>query len=159
MENIFFKNKSRLCFFEIIKMYTKKEDIYALIPQNMVQEALTDKNGTFTEDEVFAELQETIADEIHWRISPKVKVPFLSEIPAIIKRAALIFSCEAIFERRKVAPKDNPFFEKAEHLREKLDAIGSGKAPISVGLSKSKSSVVVISKPAKTTSSTGRLSQ
>ena len=88
-----------------------------------------------------------------------MKVPFLSEIPAIIKRAALIFSCEAIFERRKVAPKDNPFFEKAEHLREKLDAIGSGKAPISLGLSKSQSSVVVISKPAKATSSTGRLPQ
>lgn len=124
----------------------------------MLSEALSDKNGTLSENEILREIHSAVADDIHMRISPKVKVPFLTNIPPIVKRAAVIFACEAVFERRKVAPKDNPFCEKAEQLREKLDKIGEGKAPISAGLSKNAPSAVIISTPAKTVSSAGRLS-
>lgn len=140
--------------------YITRQDLLGEISQALLDEALQDtKNAKVSADDVWAELHDSIADDIHWRIEPRVKVPFFSEVPSIVKRSARIFALEAIFKRRKVAPKDNPYTEMAKELRERLNKIGTGEMPLSPVLEEtSNDQAIVISEPAKTKSSFGKLS-
>lgn len=137
--------------------YLTLDELSSVLAQSVVDEGLTDKTGNLTKAKVFTNIHSTVADDIHFRISPRVGVPFYTNVPAIVKRAALIFAAEIIFERRKVAPKDNPFTQKANEMRERLDKIGAGKSAISSDISELQESVIFISKPSKTTSTFGRL--
>ena len=140
--------------------YITRQELLGEISQSMLDEALKDtKNAKLSADDVWLELHNSVADDIHWRIEPRVKVPFFSEVPSSVKRSARIFALEAIFKRRKVSPKDNPYTAMANELRERLNKIGSGEMPLSPILEEtSNDQAIVISEPAKTTSSFGKLS-
>ena len=141
-------------------IYITRQELIGHISQAQLDEALQDtKNAKLSADDVWEQLHASIANDIHWRIEPRVKVPFYSNVPAIVKRAALVFACEAIFQRRKIAPKDNPFTPPADEMRKRLDAIGSGSAPLGSSVEETyNDGAIVISEPAKTKSSWGRLS-
>lgn len=125
----------------------------------MVSEALQDpKNAELSADEVWQELHDAIANDIHWRLESRVSVPFYENVPSIVKHAALIFACEAVYQRRKITPKDNPYTPLADELRKKLDDIGAGNASIGASMDERSSSAIIISEPTKAVSHGGKLS-
>jgi hypothetical protein len=63
-------------------------------------------------------------------------VPFADPAPAPCREAAFVFACERVYDRRQILEK-NPFKDRADFWRKRLEAIGKGEIPLDANQGKS----------------------
>lgn len=73
-------------------------------------------------------------------------VPFTTP-PAVVKEAAFVFACEAIYNRRQILEK-NPYKERADYWRTRLEKIGNGELPLDAATPKEVAPGVAITEDA-----------
>ncbi len=131
--------------------YIEQNDIAAVIPPIILTQALDDDgNGEADAWSVVAGAAQREVDAI---LGARFTVPFTDPIPAMVREAAFTFACEAIYLRRGIHGKENPFTERARSLREALAKVAAGTMPLSPTSSRERPSASIITTPAGTAGS------
>ena len=135
--------------------YVALDDLRGKIPQTFLVQALDDDRDGEVDAGLWELIQSQADQAVDSRLGQRYPVPF-DDPPAIVSEAALIFACEAIYARR-VGPEQNPWMGMGNAMRSRLERIGSGDESLTPEIARTKPSGGVISEPARTYSSAGRL--
>ena len=121
-------------------LYITQEQLVGQLPADFLEQALTDTEPEVPDEEVVGAEEPdttiwdavlaTAVEQIHSRLAPRFVVPFPEPFPAAVMEAARVFVCEALYIRRDVTGKANPWTEQANRMRARLDDIGNGKAAL-----------------------------
>jgi hypothetical protein len=105
--------------------YCTRAEIEAQVPAAQVAKALG------TEGEALLAAIIAGADlEVEARLAPVATPPY-SPVPAIVRRASLLFACETLWRRVGVSgEQSNPFAAAANRMRDLLDDIAEGSRSI-----------------------------
>lgn len=137
-------------------MYTTRQKITAKLPDRFLVEALDDDN----DGEEDAGLLDTIIanadEEIDSYLLTRYASPF-ADAPALLATASLTLVLEVLYTRRGIPTDGNPWVKPAADIRARLKRIASGDEPLVAGREKAEAGVVVVTEPARTHSSSGRL--
>ncbi len=130
-------------------MYTSLDQIKARIPADLLTQALSDTDGVEIDEALWQQVYTAADLAIDGAIGGRYSVPLAAPIPAVIQDAACTFCCELIYQRRGVAPEQNPFAAHARECRQRLIAIGAGEQPLSVLSAKARPAGSIISQPSR----------
>lgn len=124
--------------------YTTREAITASIPPQFLVEALDDDGDGLEDAGLFDEVMAAACGDVDAYLAQRFTVPLTEPAPAIVKTAAEVFTLEKLYLRRGYAGERNPWTERADELRRRLQAIGDGEAALEVTLGPAKPSAVLI---------------
>lgn len=109
--------------------YTTQTEIEKLIPPQHLNDALDDDRDGAADDGALDSLIAVAANAVDAYLAGLYTVPF--ETPgAVVKEACLIFACEAVYARRLGLNEKNPFTDRADAWRKRLEKIGAGELPL-----------------------------
>jgi phage gp36-like protein len=138
-------------------MYITKEKLYAVIPRQLVGQALND-DGVGGEDAgAWESVAEAVQTAIDGPLSQRYAVPFSGTLPPLVTQAALVLAAETIYLRRGISGDNNPWTARANAIREDLAAVASGEKPLGPQWDRESPSVSTITETAKTYAESGRL--
>ena len=130
--------------------YVTQSDLKGKIPAELLLQALDDNNDGVADDGVWDAIAADVDNAINGPLEGRYTVPLAAPYPAAVAEAALVFACEAIYLRRGLAGKDqNPWTTRADALRKRLEAIGSGEQPLTATAVPVKSGGAVIGEDAR----------
>lgn len=115
--------------------YCTRERIETAIPAPHLVDALDDDRDGEADAAVLAELLASADQAVDSYLAGLFAVPFPAPTPAVVAEASFVFACERVYDRRQVAER-NPWTSRANDMRERLKAIGSGKAPLEASRTK-----------------------
>lgn len=138
--------------------YVLLSDLSAKIPPQFITQALDDDNDGVADPGIWNVIKKDVHTEIDGALGARYRVPFRNPVPPFVLRVAVVLACAAIYERRGVSEKENPFAEQRKTLRKEMKEIAEGKAPLDPSEQRVQPSVSVVTEPAATTSSSGKLS-
>lgn len=130
--------------------YTTQADLVALLEEAKVSQGLDDRNEEAADPALFAIIQTAVDNEIHGYLEGRYPVPLRAPVPALIKDAELVLEAELLWARRGNAGLNNPWTERANRLRDRLNDVSIGKAPLSLASSQGVVAGEVISEPSAT---------
>jgi phage gp36-like protein len=138
--------------------YIIQSDLKGKIPEAFLVQALDD-NGDGQED---IGIWDTIASDIQKAIDGVLgavyTVPFAVPLPDIVLEAAKVYACEALYRRRGFVDINNPWAKQASDMRARLkEIVESNNADAIPGLTRTAPAPILISEPAKTTVTSGRI--
>jgi phage gp36-like protein len=114
--------------------YVTQAEIEAEIPAQLLARALDDDGDGVTDDGVLAQIIANAARDVDGALEGRFDVPFAAPAPAVVREAAFVFTCETLFSRRRQSVEDvNPYRERADKLRTKLERIAAGELPLRAG--------------------------
>lgn len=108
--------------------YTTQAKIESKIPPPHLNDALDDDRDGTADSGVIDTIIEVASTAVDALLAARYEVPFTTP-PAMVQEAALIFACEAIYDRRQILDK-NPYTARADDWRELLGKIGGGAGSI-----------------------------
>lgn len=106
--------------------YTEQAAIEAEIPGPHLVDALDDDGDGQADAGVLEQVIANASEAVDGLIAPAYAVP-VAVPTAGLKRACLVFACEAIYRRRQVPEEANPFRKEGDSWREVLKEVGTGK--------------------------------
>lgn len=106
--------------------YITQADLLALVQEDMLANGLNDANSGVADPALFASIYAAAELEIHGFLEARFPVPFTTNVPSLVKNAALVFCAEAVFARRGISTDNNPFAKRASALRARLESIQKG---------------------------------
>lgn len=113
--------------------YTSQAEIEAAIPPAFLLEATDDDASGAADTDLLAAIISMVENEINGLLQPAISTPITGTVPAKVKHAALVLSCEALYRRRGIANEGNPWSEQAKDVREEFKKIGEGNGAIESG--------------------------
>jgi phage gp36-like protein len=113
-------------------MYVERAAVEALIPAPDLIDALDDDRDGNEDDGIFDQVVNLASNAVDAFLAGLFATPFADPAPAVVREAALIFVCEAIYSRRPAGDR-NPFKARADGWRQRLKQIGEGAAPLEAG--------------------------
>ena len=116
--------------------YTTQALIESMIAEPDLTAALDDNNSGTINQDTLNNIIENVSTDIDGALANIYEVPFGSPLPPKVSRAALVFACEAIYQRRLAPNEKNPFTEQAKALREELVKIGAGELNLDLNISR-----------------------
>lgn len=138
-------------------MYITKEKLYAVVPRQLVEQALND-DGVGGED---AGTWDTVADAVQTAIdgplSQRYAVPFTGTLPPLVAYAALVLAAEMIYQRRGLTGANNPWEKKADKVRTDMADVAAGTKPLGAQWDREHESVSTIEETSKVYAESGRL--
>jgi phage gp36-like protein len=136
--------------------YVEQTEIEALIPADFLKQALDDDGDGEVDAGVWDKIVVAVQDEIDAALSPTYDVPF-ADPPAPVKAAAKVLALWSLYQRRGFSGAANPWETQATRQRDKLDSIGKGDIALTDDNTGFTEGGVVITEPAKTFDSSGRM--
>lgn len=115
--------------------YTTQAEIETKIPAPHLVDALDDDRDGKADDEVLANIIESAGNAVDAYLAGLYPVPFADPAPAPCREAAFTFACETIYDRRQILDK-NPFRDRADFWRKRLEAIGKSEIPLAANQAK-----------------------
>lgn len=115
--------------------YTTQSEIETKIPANHLVNALDDDGDGNADTGILTAIIESAGNAVDAYLAGLFTVPFADPAPAPCREAAFIFSCETIYDRRQILEK-NPFKDRADFWRKRLEEIGKGAIPLDAAQSK-----------------------
>lgn len=107
--------------------YTSQAEIEALLPPAFLTEALDDDRDASADSGLLDAVIQAAGDEIDGLLSPSYDVPFTdTPLPALVRSAARILTCEALWLRRGHSGDANPWTSRANDVRRRLEDAGRG---------------------------------
>ena len=108
--------------------YTTQSEIETKIPATHLVDALDDDGDGTADSGVLTSVIESAGNAVDAYLAGLFTVPFVT-VPAPCREAAFVFACETIYDRRQIFDK-NPFRDRADFWRKRLEAIGKGEIPL-----------------------------
>lgn len=105
----------------------------AEIPEPVLRDALDDDGDGQADAGLLDQIIVNASDEINGLIGGRYTTPLVTP-PSVVKRAALVFSCEAVYRRRRNGDDQNPYRKTADALRQVLKDIGAGKLSLDAAI-------------------------
>jgi phage gp36-like protein len=115
--------------------YTTQAKIVSKIPAQHLNDACDDDGDGSADSGVLDGIIETVSTSIDSYLAGLYETPFADPAPAVCQEAALIFACENVYDRRQILDK-NPWKDRADAMRTRLEAIGKGSMPLDVTIEK-----------------------
>lgn len=137
--------------------YIEKEDLYAAIPRQLVDQALNDDGIAEADAGAWECVAAAVQKAIDGPLSQRYAVPFTGTLPSLVTLAAFVFAAELIYLRRAVSGDNNPWTDRADKMRDRLADVAAGKAPLGPDWDREKDSISVITEDSKTHSADGKL--
>lgn len=109
--------------------YTSQSAISAKIPLQHLNDACDDDGDGSADSGVLDSIVAGAGNAVDAYLAGLYPVPFLTTIPAVCSEAALVFACETVYDRRQILDK-NPYKERADFWRDRLEKIGKGGLPL-----------------------------
>lgn len=114
--------------------YLTQTDIETSIPAPHLVDALDDDRDGSADANLLDEIIGVASNAVDSYLASLYSVPFADPAPAAVKEAAFVFTCELIYQRRRAEP--NPWKDRANFWRTRLEKIGDGKLPLDAGQAK-----------------------
>jgi phage gp36-like protein len=108
--------------------YCTQAQIETAIPATHLNDALDDDRDGAADADVLANIISSAEQAVDSFLAGLFAVPFITP-PAPVKEAAFVFACERIYDRRQILEK-NPFKDRADFWRKRLEQIGAGELPL-----------------------------
>lgn len=118
--------------------YVTQARIETAIPAAHLRDALDDDGDGQADSGLIEEIIASASQAVDAFLAGLFTVPFADPAPAVAAEAAFVFACERIYDRRQILEK-NPFAERADFWRKRLEAIGKGEIPFDASQVKPKS--------------------
>lgn len=115
--------------------YTTQAKLIGKIPAPHLNDACDDDGDGSADSGVLDAIIANAATAVDAYLAGLFEVPFTDPAPAACQEAALIFACEEVYDRRQVSDR-NPFKERADWWRKRLEAIGKGEIPLDATIEK-----------------------
>lgn len=115
--------------------YLTQARIETAIPAAHLRDALDDDGDGQADATLLDEIIASAANAVDAFLAGLFTVPFADPAPAPVAEAAFIFACERIYDRRQILEK-NPFADRADFWRKRLEAIGKGEIPLDASQTK-----------------------
>lgn len=115
--------------------YVTQSQIETEIPPLHLNDALDDDRDGTADSGLLANIISKAEQAVDAFLAGLYEVPFTTP-PAAAREAAFVFSCEAIYARRQILDK-NPYTDRANFWRERLEKIGNGELPLDAATEKS----------------------
>lgn len=109
--------------------YTTQAAISAKIPLQHLNDACDDDGDGSADSGVLDNIIASAATAVDSYLAGLYTVPFADPAPAPCQEAAFIFACETIYDRRQILDR-NPYRDRADFWRKRLEAIGNGEIPL-----------------------------
>lgn len=109
--------------------YTTQSEIETKIPPQHLVDALDDDGDNAADPGLLANIIASASNAVDAYLAGLFPVPFVDPAPAVCREAAFVFTVEAIYDRRQIFDK-NPFRDRADFWRKRLEAIGKGEVPL-----------------------------
>lgn len=116
--------------------YCAQSEIETAIPPQHLVDALDDDRDGKADDGVLTNIIASASNAVDAYLAGLFTVPFADPAPAPVREAAFIFTCERIYDRRQILDK-NPYKDRADFWRERLQKIGAGEIPLDAAAPKS----------------------
>jgi phage gp36-like protein len=108
--------------------YITREEIQNEIPALHLTEALDDDRDGVEDAGLFDALVAQASLQVDSYLASVFTVPFTgTTIPSTVRQAAYLFLGELIYARRPHVSAKNPFTDRADAMRKRLELIGTGK--------------------------------
>lgn len=104
--------------------YVTQADPLTYFSAQAVIKFLDDDGDGVPDNGLFDQIVQDASMEVDGRLNQTYTVPFTDPAPVKVRAAALVFVCEAFYQRRNVPPERNPFTARADYWRIELDKIG-----------------------------------
>ncbi len=114
--------------------YVTQAQIETEIPPLHLNDALDDDGDGSADSGLLDNLISKAEQAVDAFLGGIFTVPFATP-PAAVKEAAFVFTCEAIYNRRQILDK-NPYKERADYWRDRLEKIGNGELPLDAATEK-----------------------
>jgi hypothetical protein len=113
--------------------YVTQAQIQTAIPAPHLNDALDDDRDGLADAGLLDLVIAKASQAVDAALSGIFDVPFTDPAPAAVAEAAFIFSCELVYDRRQIVEK-NPFKDRADDWRGRLEKIGKGDLPLDATL-------------------------
>ncbi len=115
--------------------YTSQSAISAKIPAPHLNDACDDDGDGSADSGVLDSIIAGAEIAVNAYLAGLFAVPFTTTVPAVCQEAALVFACEMVYDRRQILDK-NPYKERADFWRTRLERIGAGELPLDATIEK-----------------------
>lgn len=113
--------------------YATRAQITAKLPAPFLNDAMDD-NGDGNEDAgLLDQIIATASSDVDAFLAGVYTTPFPDPAPAVVSSATLIFTLKAIYDRRPVGEKGNPWASQYNWWRGRLEKIGNRELPLDAG--------------------------
>lgn len=130
--------------------YVTLDEMIAQVPSEYISQAMDDDGEGGADSGVWDAISVAVSDAVDGPLGQRYDVPFSSPFPAIVKQAARVYCAEMLFLRRGVNGDNNPWTDRADNMRSKLDRIADGTESLGPDFDKEAPSGSVIDEPART---------
>ena len=138
-------------------MYITKQKLYAVVPRQLVEQALNDDGVGGEDPGAWESVAEAVQTAIDGPLSQRYAVPFAGTLPPLVAQAAIVLAAEMIYQRRGIHGATNPWTARADAIRADLAAVASGEKPLGPQWDRESPSISTITETAKTYAQSGRL--
>jgi phage gp36-like protein len=107
--------------------YIIQSDLEGKIEPKMIVQALDDDGDGVADSGAWDKVYADVEQEIHGAISARYSVPFSAPYPAAIVSFCLALAAAALYSRRGITGDANPWEKSANAVRDRLEAIRTGK--------------------------------
>ena len=114
-------------------MYVNSAQIQTAIPAPHLNDACDDDHDGAADSGVLDAIISQACQAVDAFLAPRYEVPFTDPAPPACREAAFVFAAELVYDRRQVFDK-NPFKDRADDWRERLEKIGAGQGTIDASL-------------------------
>jgi phage gp36-like protein len=129
--------------------YTSQADLIAFLQAVKVTQALDDQDVGVADAALFAAIQTAVDNEIHGYLEGRYICP-INPAPALVKDAELVLEAELLWTRRGFTEQNNPWSDRANKIRDRLEQIRNGDAPLSRSASLGLDAGGIVSEPSST---------
>jgi phage gp36-like protein len=112
--------------------YVTQAQIETAIPAQHLVEALDDDRDGSADAGLLDSVIAQASQAVDAFLSPRYDVPFDDPAPSPVAESAFVFVCELLYQRRGLHGDENPFTERADAWRKKLEAIAKGEGQLEV---------------------------
>lgn len=112
--------------------YTTREAIEANVQPDWLAQALDDDGDGVEDAGLLDRIISTAATEVDGYLATRYATP-VSPTPPVVATAALALACETLWQRRGHSGQANPWADRAEAARGRLEALRDGKESLGPG--------------------------
>lgn len=115
--------------------YVTQTQIETEIPPLHLNDALDDDGDGSADTDLLTNIIAKASQAVDAFLAGIFTVPFSDPAPAAVREPAFVFACEAIYNRRQILEK-NPYKERGDYWRTRLEKIGNGELPLDAATDK-----------------------
>jgi phage gp36-like protein len=137
--------------------YVSQSDLEGRVPSDVIVDALDDNRDGSADAGVWDKVAADVNIAVDGRLEGKFRVPLAGALPYVVREAAIVLACEALYLRRGHAGESNPWTKQADAFRARLERIGRGDEPLKFDEQPAADTAIIITEESKTHSSAGSL--